>query len=475
MYRSETDLVRHLTLPWILGPVVADIGFGGDKIIPHAIGIDLPQGYADTGLDTVDVACDVSKGIPVLDNTYNTVYSSHLIEDFIDTKSILKEFIRILRPGGRLVLVFPDQQRYEAVCTATGQVSNAHHKIPEMGLAYMLRVIKELNCGAAVLFSSDCAVSYNVVLVLTVPKEPAPSPAWSSRITLAIVDDVDPEGSARLLNRMAGLAPWGAVKLFTSQQIAVSAVVELIQTPKISSILMYAEYVVRKLKDSIHTDYVLVCQRDGYIANLSAWTDEFFSYDYIGAPWPSHIKRQAAAHGYVISNEPCLVGNGGFSLRSRAFLEAGSTLPRPVTDNEDQYLCTFNRDALVEKGIKIAPVSLASRFSVENLPYTGQFGFHGVYTTGIPGNPELTSRYGSNKSNRKQEHAASLALKRNSSRGKHNSGNTGRRSAPIPAPERVVPKIQAPKTRPAPPPVPPTAPTTIQNILAMRQRRAGRK
>ena len=50
----------------------------------------------------VDMVCDITVGLPCPDNSFDVVYSSHLIEDFIDTQKILKEFIRvalILVPG----------------------------------------------------------------------------------------------------------------------------------------------------------------------------------------------------------------------------------------------------------------------------------------------------------------------------------------------------------------------------------------
>ena len=42
--------------------------------------------------------------IPVSDSTFDFVYSSHLIEDFADTAQCLREFVRILKPGGLLII-----------------------------------------------------------------------------------------------------------------------------------------------------------------------------------------------------------------------------------------------------------------------------------------------------------------------------------------------------------------------------------
>jgi ubiquinone/menaquinone biosynthesis C-methylase UbiE len=171
-YPSETSKVRHLVIGYCEG-YGCDIGFGGDKIKnTGCIGIDYAQPYANTGKDKVDIPCDVmNEPIPVPDNTFDYVYSSHLIEDFEDTTAALKEFIRILKPGGRLILVFPDQPRYEEHCRRTGQTLNTHHVHKNMGLAFMLRCLNQVNnLSYTMLLQSDREIDYNVVIALSVQK-----------------------------------------------------------------------------------------------------------------------------------------------------------------------------------------------------------------------------------------------------------------------------------------------------------------
>lgn len=172
LYSSETSKVRHLVIDYCVGKG-CDIGFGGDKIKKeNCIGIDYAHPYAYTGKDKVDIACDVmSEPIPIEDETFDYVYSSHLIEDFKDTKVALIEFVRILKNGGNLILVFPDQGKYEIECKKTGQPVNIHHIHKEMGLSYMLETVSKINfISYEILFSSDCEIDYNVVLVLHVNK-----------------------------------------------------------------------------------------------------------------------------------------------------------------------------------------------------------------------------------------------------------------------------------------------------------------
>jgi ubiquinone/menaquinone biosynthesis C-methylase UbiE len=172
IYPSETSKVRHLVIDFCQGQG-CDIGFGGDKIKKeNCTGIDYAQPYAYTGKDKVDIACDVmNEKIPVADNTFDYVYTSHLIEDFTDTRQALEDFIRILKPGGTLILVFPDQQKYEAHCRRTGQTLNTHHIHQDMGLAFMHARLKEIPyIKYDNLFSSDCEIDYNVVMVLKIHK-----------------------------------------------------------------------------------------------------------------------------------------------------------------------------------------------------------------------------------------------------------------------------------------------------------------
>lgn len=177
-YLSETSKVRHLVLKYCRG-FGCDIGFGGDKIKATAcVGIDLARPYAYTGKDKVDLVCDLRKEkIPMPESIYDYVYSSHLIEDFVDTKAILLEFIRVLKPGGNLILVFPNQVVYEKYCKANNQPINKSHVHHDMSLSFMRRIIYEIfeckNDGfdCEELYKSNCEIDYNVIMVLKIYKK----------------------------------------------------------------------------------------------------------------------------------------------------------------------------------------------------------------------------------------------------------------------------------------------------------------
>lgn len=138
----------------------------------------------------------------------------------------------------------------------------------------------------------------------------------------------------------------------------------------------YSKFMVEDLHKFIKTDFVMTVQMDGHIINPHFWKDKFLEYDYIGAPWWWHK----------------VCGNGGFSLRSKKFLELSSKLKYDHYHKkydvcpEDEFLCleSFNRKFFEKNGIKFADMETAIHFSFENpideLPnhtIKQSFGFHG--------------------------------------------------------------------------------------------------
>lgn len=148
---SETSKHRAVLQDFCRGAGI-DIGFGGDAITEAAVRVDLPQPYTRVGVAPVQLGGDCRDLYWFNDGVLDFVYSSHVLEDFpeSETASILREWVRVLRPGGTLVLLLPDQQRYLAFCRKTGQISpegvvgNPHHAIAHFGLDYVRSVVATL-------------------------------------------------------------------------------------------------------------------------------------------------------------------------------------------------------------------------------------------------------------------------------------------------------------------------------------------
>ncbi len=179
------------------------------------------------------------------------------------------------------------------------------------------------------------------------------------------------------------------VKLLSSLPSADPRVVPI---KKIPSTKAYSKFAIAELDSYVDTPHVLVIQYDGFILNPSAWSDEYLKYDYIGAPWLVQdwsVRDFGFPPGLLRS---LVVGNGGFSLRSKKFTALSAELVKLRSFKqyhpEDVVLCVHNRQLLESRGIQFAPVPLARQFSFEaeskdNDIWDNQFGFHGLSWTDI--------------------------------------------------------------------------------------------
>ena len=152
----------------------------------------------------------------------------------------------------------------------------------------------------------------------------------------------------------------------------------------------YNHYVIHDLHNHVNTSHCLLVQPDGFVLFPEKWNNGWLKYDYIGAPWAyvedAYIDPFGNHHR---------VGNGGFSLRSRKFLEVPTKVEVPwetnnsnfywmpegvVNYHEDGNVCVHNRHIFIEQGCKYAPVEVAIRFSQETrVPECDgiiPFGFH---------------------------------------------------------------------------------------------------
>lgn len=152
----------------------------------------------------------------------------------------------------------------------------------------------------------------------------------------------------------------------------------------------YNYYVVYKLGEHINTSHCLLVQPDGFVLFPEKWDDAWLDYDYIGAPWA--LVEDAYIDPFGNHHR---VGNGGFSLRSKKFLDVPNKVEVPwETNNSDFYwmpegvvnyhedgnVCVHNRHIFLEQGCKYAPVEVAVRFSQETRVPECEgitpFGFH---------------------------------------------------------------------------------------------------
>ncbi len=80
---------------------VIDVGCGKDLVVQHAEPFDQQQGDANRILDFRPP------------ESYDCVHSSHCLEHMIDPKATLEGWWGLVKPGGYLIVVVPDEDLYE--------------------------------------------------------------------------------------------------------------------------------------------------------------------------------------------------------------------------------------------------------------------------------------------------------------------------------------------------------------------------
>ena len=90
-----------------------DIGYGGDPVVSNVRGWDFEHGDAQLlrGLD---------------DESYDFVYTSHLVEHLPDVELAIKNWWRVLKPGGFLLLYLPHRDLYEKKTTLPSRFNFDH-------------------------------------------------------------------------------------------------------------------------------------------------------------------------------------------------------------------------------------------------------------------------------------------------------------------------------------------------------------
>ena len=188
-------------------------------------------------------------------------------------------------------------------------------------------------------------------------------------VTLVCVDTRTPDLALDAMRHSMAQVQFGRAILFTDAGAIAGLPVGIDGVSvSIDSIAAYSEFMLRGLVPFITTSHVLVVQWDGYVLDARQWDPCFLEYDYIGA-----LLKGVAANR--------MVGNGGFSLRSRRLLLAMQDPAMVIGNPEDTCICHTNRDRLeAVHEIRIAPTDLAERFSYERIRSAGAtFGFHGLF------------------------------------------------------------------------------------------------
>jgi SAM-dependent methyltransferase len=130
LYRDfDFETVRLLRdLAGTKGARVLEVGAGGSRVLPY---LKRKFGYQVFGSDYSPIGCRLLRANLAVQNiegsvvcedlfrsslaseTFDLVFSSGLIEHFDDTRAVIAEHLRLVKPGGRIALIVPNLQSVE--------------------------------------------------------------------------------------------------------------------------------------------------------------------------------------------------------------------------------------------------------------------------------------------------------------------------------------------------------------------------
>ena len=122
---SETYYRLQLTQIYCKGNGI-DIGSQGSPVNVNSIQVEYDRSRFAEDVP-IHWEGDGTQNLPFKDNVLDYVYSSHLIEDYVDWIPILKEWNRIIKINGHIVIMVPDHDKFRE-CVSKGQVDNFNHK-----------------------------------------------------------------------------------------------------------------------------------------------------------------------------------------------------------------------------------------------------------------------------------------------------------------------------------------------------------
>lgn len=147
----ESRKIRNLLPRYTRGRVL-DIGCGQEKAFPHFIGVDNGHHF---GRGAANVVCDANNLNIFASESFDAIFSSHTLEHMVDPLVTLKEWWRLIKVGGFLVLYLPHKEFYPNVGQDGANPDHKHDFVPgdiveymkEVGEFWALRECEDRNQG----------------------------------------------------------------------------------------------------------------------------------------------------------------------------------------------------------------------------------------------------------------------------------------------------------------------------------------
>lgn len=166
---NEAGKIKYEIVQYTRGAVL-DLGCGPSKAFPHFVGVD-------NGIDTELFGVAMKPDITVKDcsdladfetGACDAVFSSHLLEHIADTETALREWWRVLKVGGYLILYLPHRDLYPNIGTFGSNPDHKHDFVPDDILDRMVHVAADSDtaCDVIVNETRDQDREYSFLLVM---------------------------------------------------------------------------------------------------------------------------------------------------------------------------------------------------------------------------------------------------------------------------------------------------------------------
>jgi SAM-dependent methyltransferase len=137
-----------------------DVGYGGDLVVPNCRGWDVEHG-------------DAHELAGIAEASFDFVYSSHVLEHLENPARAVKNWWRVLKPGGYLILYVPERDLFERKKTLPSDISLDHKHFflldrddpPDtIGL---IPLLKNNLAGVELVHKRTCSAGYDANLPLS--------------------------------------------------------------------------------------------------------------------------------------------------------------------------------------------------------------------------------------------------------------------------------------------------------------------
>jgi SAM-dependent methyltransferase len=136
----ETSKIRSHVLHYFSDGKGIDVGCSRDPLTRTCVAFDQSDWPEVTHRGD-------ARALPFGDAEFDWLWSSHLLEHFEDTAAVLKEWVRVLKPGGTIGLYVPHPELYKG--------GNPDHKHPGFKPEFLVEQLATLSCFEVESFIHD--------------------------------------------------------------------------------------------------------------------------------------------------------------------------------------------------------------------------------------------------------------------------------------------------------------------------------